>query len=332
MKKQISLIAVLAIVAIVSGCSKNRGLTRRDYSSLNDNPFVEPETAVADYSSSPTPAMRGTSDDAGYVKLDGFGEPASASANAANTRSSMANAQGPSLEDFVGKTSAKSVSLSRTVSEASDPTGNNEDQNDFTGFLEQRTTAGAKVTAESVDHDFTQWARQQKQEWNGAGDDIRQTANAAVGNVNAAIQQASSTREPHSFKPEAATREPQFTDGDSDKSATRLISKPEAQPVVRPRGESSTEAPKSPAPTDSSRVNPFSTIERQQKDVRSSNTQQTPDFARQPQFEDSPRFDDSPQSTGVTTPPAATVHEDPEGLDSTFRFDTGWKPSHLQRP
>ena len=305
--RSITLLAIL-VSTVATGCSRFRGITRKDYAQYRDPFLTSPESHAS--------ANDRSSDSAGRVSLGDLGEgsntasirPAVADysqANAAQTASlsenlpsqrpinrSMGNRHpGPQLSDFMNTANSSVRSARTAASEAS------QTLNGFSGEV-RAAAESATRTPVDVDPGFAEWASKQKEEWT---DQTTQQVGHIVDQSKRQVIQANDKLVEEVDRMQQQLTAPIF----DDEPAVPLIrnEQPAAQSV-----ESSTPA------FSNETANPFAEFE-------------TP----------APKPEAQPSSTVTTEEPSAMFPEQPVNdkaatLDSTFEFDAGWKPSHLSRP
>ncbi|HIE95895.1 MAG TPA: hypothetical protein EYG03_07725 [Planctomycetes bacterium] len=356
-------IVTLLLITGATGCSRFREMTRRDYALLRD-PFINRFGAGDEIADAATPF----SDAAGRVSID---DTSTAAANygvlaefdtaevpfgpsAGDRRldeirvgGDIAGTSGPSLSDFIGKRPESSQTAMLPELKYPEARGNAEG---FGAFAEQGTAATARnIAAGAINDNFTVWASSQNEEW----------SNRAGQSVSTHIQQVSqvlntTTTADDDDLPSLPSLDSGTIQSRADDTATPLI-RPAAQNFVSGAQETSMHPPVgrgNPFANTASRIN-ARTLPQPQVPVfdvpaATANTAANFDMKQPPQppvinaaapksadaINPFAEFDQA-KSLGMDPFAAAADKTNPASrapVDSTFRFDTGWKPSNLERP
>lgn len=333
------IIVTLLLITGATGCSRFRELTRRDYALLRD-PFTSRSSAENEVADSVERSSGGT----GQVSINDTATATAAADYDADAKSNTAGdsrldeirvsgrgdvaaARGPSLSDFIGKRPDPSQMPSLKYPDAA------ASESGFGPFAGQGAAAAARnVAAAEVDDDFTVWASSQNEEWSSsAGQTVGLPASAQIQQVNQVSNSTISADDelPTLPSPDFGNFQPRATD-----TATPLI-RPTASNVVTSAHETSKHPPVGrgdPFANSASRVN-VRTLPQRQVPVEapifdvpvSSATSAANPFTEFDPSKDSAMNPFATAAANGKSAPGASV-------DSTFHFDTGWKPSNLVRP
>ena len=349
-------ILVLLLLTGATGCSRFRELTRRDYALLRD-PFVNrfsgdeaagrvsmDDTATADANydvaneSTTANAVSGASAPAGRlseIQIQGL-------------RNGVTQSSGPSLSDFIDMEPQQLATGMPPLPNQSDV---KKSAAGFGVFAEQRTAStGGTVTPANVQDDFADWASLQHEKWNS--DARPPTSQVLPGQIQQVSQTVKTATDedglPTLPSPDIAGYGTEISD-----TATPLIrntaldtaARPQVMPTNPPIG---TQTPFAGTTSGRGARTP-SPLQPPTFDVSASAAKSSANVVRQ---QPTPPVFDSPTAQSGTTPdPFADFDKstNPAGdpfaanassrnaaasgpVDSSFHFDTGWKPSNLTRP
>ncbi|MEO2017841.1 MAG: hypothetical protein ABGZ53_26105 [Fuerstiella sp.] len=340
------MIVTLLLLTGATGCTRFRDLTRRDYALLRD-PFIgrfgaEDELANSVAPSEGTTGRVSINDTAtAAADYDAVGDfspeagPFAADRRLSEIRVSgagddIAAKSGPSLSDFIGQRPDSSQTAMLPSLKYPDAGATRSGSGPFAEH--SSVTATGTPTTAGANEDFSVWAASQNEEWNsraGQPDTAR-------------IQQVSQTL----TTPAAADDSlPTLPSLDSDRfrsvgpdMATPLI-RATARNVVSPARATMTHPP-------IGGVNPFATTAPENNARTLPQPHMSIQSPRQPPVFDAPTAESpigsnpfvesgKPKSPAMDPFAAATAKRKAASraqVDSTFRFDTGWKPSNLVRP
>jgi len=355
----------VVLFSTATGCSRFRELTRRDYALLRD-PFLD-RSAVADEDVDDRPEAKGTS---GLVRIDDT-VPSSQTKTAAKTVAqtnsapstsskfegvhvrgmgdSISTESGPSLSDFVDQKAEPVVATVKEEAKVADA-----DMAEFAAFVRGRAQEnGLTETAQELDTDIAEWAdaaAAERESWTVRGTALDRLGAAAAAKT---VQQVSNTRNAMQH-PDMPTL-PNLGLGDQSETneiATPLIRK-DAQVVNGAFAEptsASKAAPEESNPFDfgGPEIRPQPT--EQNKTAATSKAAPDP-FASipNPEFDapkmDAPKvddkwnpfsgFDEPSQTSNLPKPTlnsgATSSKPSASKLDDGFEFDSGWRPSNLEK-
>ncbi len=335
MKRRITFTLLLLVTVVGTGCSRFKGLTRRDYA-LSKDPFAIDEDSNVD--EPPVPGMKAST--AGFVSLESTpNSPELAAATTADYGDKspsepparakfpglrvqgmgdvISSEVGPSLADFQEKQPIP-IGQSRTPSE-------NGDMASMAEFIKDQATASGMVeTASAADEDFTAYAAAKSAEWQEEVEKVNESASPLIRQIsqetmtdleevaktaNAKIAAEQSRAVPLIKKPISVfeTAEPPKQMHGASTNATPIGSpNPFASPDVQPRAKpqafvdtqpdtSVFEPRETPAAETQAVANPFAEFDKPANEVRPS----------------------------TTTPAAKST----KTLDEGFSFDSGWRSS-----
>lgn len=345
----------------LTGCSRFRQLTRRDYASMED-PFAEPMSEDPRFQRESEPTMTAShSRDA---------DPSGQLDRLRVTGATLTGDVEDAADDFLRRSEAAGAAATADSSDFARQQYEeveNQTLQEMSQFLgDQATASGLTETAEALDEDFAAWAAQQKQEWQrdaqAAAAPVATAAGAAVEAIPDFVDTVTADASRFSIEPledDVATPFIQRTaaenaDGGVIPAAERPLgdenpfARYNAQTAGRvtlgetgstavPGGRSSASTAAMPAPA----ARPATVAEPQWQRSTTPAAQtpavQKPAVQTPPLVED-PFVDfDTLQSRPATDAPAVggapqTPAASRSSLDSQFNFDTGWKPSSVQRP
>jgi hypothetical protein len=360
-------IFILLLLTGATGCSRFRELTRRDYALLRD-PFVNrfsDDDNVAD-----TAARIDDDDPAGRVSMDDTATAAAhygvtGKSKTVNTvsgtsapagrlseiqiqglRNDVAQSSGPSLSDFIDMEPEQPRMPMPPLPKQPDIRKN---ANGFGVFAEKRTAATeGTVTPTDVKNDFADWASLQHKKWNS--DARPPTSHTPPGQIRQVSQTVKTAADddglPTLPSPDIAGIETEVPD-----TATPLIRQTALNTASRSQVMTTTPPIGSQTPFAgatsgrNARTPSQSPIQPPTFDLSASNENK---LSRQPP----PPVFDSPAQRAETTPDPFAEYDNSQNpartpfavnaaqrnaaasgpVDSTFHFDTGWKPSNLTRP
>lgn len=349
-------IPVLLLITGTTGCSRFRELTRRDYALLRD-PFVNrlsddeaagrvsiDDTATADANY----GVAGKSTTANVASGASAPEGRLSEIQIQGLRNGVAQSSGPSLSDFIDVEPQQPAAGMPPLPDQSDL---NNSAAGFGVFAEKRTASiGTTITPADVKDDFADWASLQHEKWNSdAQPPISQDLPGPIRQVSQTVNAAADEDGlPTLPSPDIAG----YGTGISE-SATPLIrntaldtaTRPQVMPTDAPIGSQSPFA----GTTSGRSARTPSPIQPPTFDVSASAATSSADVVRQ---QTTPPVFNSPTTQAGTTPdpfaefdkstsPADApfaVNASPRNaaasgpVDSSFHFDTGWKPSNLTRP
>ena len=352
----------LLLITGITGCSRFRDLTRRDYALLRD-PFVNRFSADQDVAETAAASAdvtgRITIDDTSTAAADYGARGESRDENAPATpptngrlhelqvRSSnddIASSSGPSLSDFIGHRPEPSKTTMPPMPES--PVGGT-NAADFGLFAEKRVAAAEETaTAGAAGDDFSDWASQQHKKWNGKGPPTTDRDNAVAGRIRQVTQIVNTAADDDDLP----TLPSPDLGGFGTDTATPLI-RTTGQHVATGSRNAATNPPIGTGtpfagamsgndvgmpPTSQSSIQPATTS---RANIDAHAPLQPPAFdssaSESPTHSDP--FAEFDESRRTATDPfaAATAKRKAEAngqMDSTFRFDTGWNPSNLVRP
>ena len=249
------------------------------------------------------------------------------------TNSGSRSYQGPALSDFLSRKQSESVTaaadkanaVTRTASEvAKNPASAvspaaraaaipdlSEEAAGFDNFLQKSTDAVSskakqaavkvKETEQSAE-DFSSWASQEKQKWTEEGSHAAATVSTAPA---AAKKQVKSKAGQIRKAADDVVTEFETPEFDEAATARPLLKRYSAAPTTSVEEEPEFEFEQAPSKRSSGAANPFSNP-----------------------FDDEEVYA-TPPTKRMTTPSSRPGNESSQSLDSTFRRDSGWKPSHL---
>ena len=332
MKRRITFTLLLLVTVVGTGCSRFKGLTRRDYA-LSKDPFATDENSNVD--EPPVPGMKAST--AGFVSLESTPDAPELSAATTADYGDQTDADqkkrskfpglrvqgmgdvissevGPSLADFQDKQPIP-IGQSLTPQE-------NDGMASMAEFIkEQATASGMEETANAANEDFTAYAAAKNAEWQEEVEKVNESASPLIQQIsqetmtdleevaktaNAMITAEQNKAVPLIRKPITAfeaTEQPKQMHGAATNSAPIGSPNPFATPDVQPRAKrqpvTETQPDKSvfETPTAESQPvsNPFAEFDKPAAEVRSSTN--------------------TPSTSSPKTP------------DSGFSFDNGWRSS-----
>ena len=355
-------IFVLLLLTGATGCSRFRDLTRRDYALLRD-PFVNRFSTDDDVADTAEPFD--DEDTSGRVWIDDtataaanhdfsnelrtenslFGTSATASRlgeiQIQGSPNDVAQASGPSLSDFIGMRPEQPTTKMAPLPKRPDV---KRKVAKFGVFAEKRTASIEEtVTPADVNNDFADWASLQHKKWNSDG------PSPADHVLPGQIRQVSQTVK----TPATDDGLPTLPSPDLAGFGTDVTDK--VTPLTAPsRSQNTTTSPpigsENPFPGTTSARNSTTpsqtTIPPPKLDLAAPTASSNAHVLRQ---QPRPPVFDSPAKRSETTPDpfvnfnksrtaAGGTFAEPSkaatsgSVDSTFHFDTGWKPSNLTRP
>jgi hypothetical protein len=181
----------------------------------------------------------------------------------------------------------------------------------FDNFLQKSTetvssrakhAAGKVQETEQSAEDFSLWASQEKQKWTEEGNNAAATVSKAPATAKKQVKSTASQIRKAADDVVTEFETPEF---DEAATARPLLKRYSAAPTTSVEEEPEFEFEQAPSKRSSGAANPFSNP-----------------------FDDE-KVNASPQTKRSTTPPSRRGNESSQSLDSTFRMDSGWKPSHL---
>ncbi|MCR9198082.1 MAG: hypothetical protein NXI04_05535 [Planctomycetaceae bacterium] len=343
MKSLTTCTLLIVLSCSLTGCSRFRQLTRRDYASMED-PFAEPMSEDPRFQPEASPTMTAShSRDA-----DSAGQLDRLRVSGATLTSEV----GAAADDFLQRSEAAgtaAVQDAGAFAQQQFEEVENQTLQEMSQFLgDQATASGLTETAQALDEDFAAWAAEQKQEWH-------RDAQQAATPVAAAAQTAADAIP--DFVDHAAADASRFAiEPLEDDIATPFIQRTAAE---RASGAAGSVVPAAERPLGDE--NPFARYNAQTagrvtlgeaRGAAASAVPETPAAVAEPQWQRSAApaaatpelvedpfvdFDRQPavpaDTTPTLTPPTTTgAPAGSSSLDSRFNFDTGWKPSSVQRP
>ncbi|MGB4710841.1 MAG: hypothetical protein WBH28_20380 [Fuerstiella sp.] len=358
MRTFIYISSIIAMLAIMPGCSRFRELTRRDYAKLHD-PFTS-TLADADAIAQNAENRERTATGATVARP---GDPASAKqqnllSNAAETRIAanagfqginaqgmgdvIGRASGPSLSDFVGN---KAEETKTAIAQAGAATQKKVDSDlaGFTEFLESQATAsGMTETANELSADFAEISAQAKQDWARTTAAVEEQATPYMNPIQQVSQSVSEFADTQPAQHAAAVNlaTTQFNVAQQNKEvATPLL---QHNTPSRPT-TNSTPSKNTNGSAGIGSDNPFAQLQ-PTATPRSQPETSSPFYSNQPASPASPAAPAAPEAkweSTVSAPkskteaPAFDFNDVPtqnKKMDSGFNFDTGWKPSSMELP
>lgn len=340
------IIPALLIAIVLPGCSRLRQMTRRDYASMED-PFTSrlaDEGAVASRDRD-----RQIADSTGQIRTASQSRDVGSSTSVADRMlaSARGNRQttpgtGPSLSDFVEKADSQ-VAKARQAAATFGNAATNSADTDMAGmtqFLGQQASAsGLTDTAQQLDEDFAEWAAMRKQEWASKAATVDEHASPFLNAANAARQTFNDSQ---ASSPQAAFDETMGSGFRDNEVATPFIQQASGQRFANVANRASSAG--FAAPTTSPRIqpksqaapgNPFDELMQAQTPAPTSGggdfKQVASDLPSSPtdsEWDMTPVAPHQPAATDPFVNPAGTTAT-PKSLDSSFNFDTGWKPSDV---
>lgn len=337
MKRLTTMAVLLAMTLSLSGCSRFRQLTRRDYAHMDD-PFAEPLVDDSRYASESEPTM--TASQSRVMSAQGD----SANATSGVRSATLTRDAAESARSFVRGVQADASEAFGSAEETTrNPFAEAAGSQDMSQFLsDQANASGLTETAQQLDAEFASWAAEQNQEWKREANDFSSGTADVVGAIEAIPDFVENAREDLS----------QFAiEPLEDDVATPFIQRTAAE--VR---ESIQMAPDEAAVQQLGSANPFAQTAGRvtlgdigsgvaSAAAASSRPETTaPEWPAAAETQDWQRTTPGDPTFGVDPFVNPFVDEKPTpqaapkrpvtspSLDSRFNFDTGWRPSSVERP
>jgi len=342
MKSLTTCTLLIVLSCSLTGCSRFRQLTRRDYASMED-PFAEPMSEDPRFQPEASPTMTASHS----RDVDSAGQLDRLRVSGATLTSEV----GAAADGFLQRSEAAgaaAVQDTGAFAQQQFEEVENQTLQEMSQFLgDQATASGLTETAQALDEDFAAWAAEQKQEW-------QRDAQQAAAPVAAAAQSAAAAI-PDFVDPVTADAARFAIEPLEDDIATPFIQRTAAE---NPSGATTGVVPAAERPLGDE--NPFARYNAQTAgrvtlgETRGSAAPAVPGppavaepqwqrsaspAAATPELVEDPFIDFDSQTTvpalAAPTPATPAVNSAPAGrssLDSQFNFDTGWKPSSVQRP
>lgn len=306
---------LVLLTSSLTGCQKFRQLTRRDYASMED-PFAQPFADDSRYSSQPpSPALTASHS----REVDSAGRLDSLRVSGAT----LTNEVEAAATDFVERTEAAgaaAIDRANPFAEEQFEAIESQSLEEMGQFLgNQAAASGLTETAHALDEEFTAWAAEQKQEW-------QRDAAMARGPVSQGQPQGTSAADRSRFAIEPL----------EDDVATPFIQRTAAEVAPRPAGTAGVQ----PLGT----ADPFAKFGSQTagrvtlgETISSSSAAATPASPAEPDWHQTPNAAAPVVTPDVVEDPFADFGtpapaSPPSSIDAQFHFDTGWKPSSVERP
>lgn len=350
MKSLTMTLTLLLTVSALSGCSRIRQMTRRDYAGMED-PFAErplQDGAIADSRNSragdSVPGRGDRLEMNPNSRIRTVGQ--SRALGSDNTKfagvsaSGLSNSgTGPSLDDFVQK-SEQHIATTRDEaaafgSRATSAVADKTDMAGMTQFLEEQATAsGLTETSRELDKDFSEFVASQQQEWSKNAESVKETASPFLNSAQSSVQAFSETIEDaNPFA--AASREapPAFSSNPQHAEvATPFIQQTSGQQFgtsnrATPAGFTAPPAvsPGSNPAASIGVTNPFEALLNEDASAGRVSVGSMPESPPAPEWG---ATQSAPLQTDAVDPffGLGAPAPQPKTIDSEFSFDSGWKP------